>query len=132
MFRRLIGAALLWHGVAALAGTPTPEECWEGGEFIRNAALSRENGMTRGEFLGRMESDFQLIQNFPAELRWFVKDTDDASFLLAAAAIVFDGPRPPMEHESVFLAACFSRAMGTTAALDPPSPPVPGHPAIRR
>lgn len=120
MIRQLTAAAMLVGSVAAMAGTPTPEECWEGGEFIRNAAFAREAGMGRSAFLERMESDFRLIQNFPPDLRWFVKDRDDELFLLAAAARVFDVPGRPMEHESVFLSACFSRAVGASANLDLP------------
>jgi hypothetical protein len=125
MFRQLMAAALLAQAAAVFAGTPTPEECWEGGEFIRNAALSREAGMAREAFLERMESDFQLIRNFPPDLRWFVKDRDDELFLLAAASRVFDEPVRPMEHEGVFLAACFSRAAGISAASDAPANPMP-------
>jgi len=125
MFRQFMAAALLAQAASVFAGTPTPEECWEGGEFIRNAALSREAGMAREAFLARMESDFQLVQNFPPDLRWFVKDRDDELFLLAAAARVFDEPARPMEHESIFLAACFSRAVGRSAAADSPSNPIP-------
>lgn len=120
MIRQLTAAAMLTGCVAAMAGTPTPEECWEGGEFIRNAALAREAGMSRAAFLERMEGDFRLIQNFPPDLRWFVKDRDDELFLLVAAARVFDVPARPMEHESLFLSACFSRAVGASAALDGP------------
>jgi hypothetical protein len=84
-------------------------ECLEGSDFIANAALSRDNGMTRTAFLGRLEEDMMMIHAFPAELRWFVKDDDDERFLHAAAESVFDVPASPEVHRAEFLRACFAR-----------------------
>jgi hypothetical protein len=101
---------------AAAAHDLTLAECVEGGDFIMHAAMSRENGMTREAFLGRMESDIRAIQQFPPELRWFVQDQDDEEFLTHAARLVFDLPREPESHQSEFLAACTARLSGTTDA----------------
>ena len=87
----------------------TPNECAEGSDFIKNAALSRDYGMTREDFLGRMESDLALIQAFPPELRWFVQDQDDETLLMGFAQSVFDSPQAPESHQSAFLAACEQR-----------------------
>ena len=107
---------------AAFGGLPyvaaahelTLDECLEGSDFIMHAAMSRENGMTREAFLGRMESDIRAIQQFPPQLRWFVQDQDDEELLTHAAQLVFDSPREPQSHQSEFLAACAARA-GTAA-----------------
>ena len=87
----------------------TVAECFEGSDFIANAALARDNGMSRSAFLGRMEDDFELIQAYPPQLRWFAKDHDDEAFLFDSARRVFDAPQPPEAHRAQFLAACFNR-----------------------
>lgn len=82
------------------------EECREGGEFIRHAAMSRDAGITRQFFMDRLEQDIALIQAFPPELRWFVQDDYDARLLSAAAASVFDSPGSPEQHEARFVSDC--------------------------
>jgi hypothetical protein len=85
------------------------DECLEGSDFIRNAALSRDNGLSRAEFIDRMYADIALIQAFPKELRWFVQDEDDAALLLGHAAEVFDEPRAPESHQTTFLRVCVGK-----------------------
>jgi hypothetical protein len=114
--RSACGLALGWFVVAA---TPSPahplslQECFEGGDFIAHAAEARDNGMTKSAFNDRLLADIYLIQAFPRELRWFVQDPDDAEFLVAEAALVFDRPQPPEAHRSQFLSRCFDRKLGT-------------------
>ena len=110
----LLAAVLAGLHSAVPAHDLTLAECIEGGDFIKNAAMSRENGMTREAFLGRMESDLRVIQQFPPQLRWFVQDRDDEELLTWAARLVFDSPREPESHQSEFLAACTARVGGTT------------------
>jgi hypothetical protein len=97
-------------GIAG-AGTPSSTECTEGAEFIGNAAQARENGMSREAFIAQMQSDFDTIRAFPNDLRWFVHDQADESFLLGAARDVFDRPEPPDLHRAAFFHACMSRLM---------------------
>ena len=97
---------------AAGASVPTVADCLEASEFIANAALSRDNGMTRDEFLSRMDQDFEAIKAFPPSLRWFVQDNDDERFLLDSAREVFDHPDRSERHRAHFLHDCFER-MGT-------------------
>jgi hypothetical protein len=104
---------LLSFANAASAGRPSMNECFEGSEFIGNAALSRDAGMARKVFLDRMEEDFVLIRAFPNELRWFVHDSDDESFLLHEAREVFDHPARAEDHRRAFLHACVDRMAGT-------------------
>lgn len=94
---------------AACASVPTVNECLEGADFIANAALARDNGVSREVFLGRLEDDLLLIHAFPPELRWFAKDVDDERFLHASVAVVFDDPAAPDDHRARFLHACFER-----------------------
>lgn len=101
---------------AALAGHPSYQECQEGAQFIRNAALARDAGATRAAFIGRMEDDFLLIRAFPPALRWFVRDASDEVFLRAAATEVFDAPAAAAAHESAFLVACAERSVETAAS----------------
>ena len=118
--------ANLWVVAAVMSGLALPaqaheltvNECLEGSDFIKNAALSRDYGMTREAFLGRMESDLVLIQAFPPELRWFVQDQDDETLLVGFAQSVFDSPQAPESHQSDFLAACEQRrALQSGAAM---------------
>lgn len=94
---------------APCASPLTIGECVEGSEFIGNAALARENGMSREAFLARLEEDFQLIKAYPPELRWFAKDEEDEAFLYEWAREVFDQPMPAEKHRARFLAACLGR-----------------------
>ena len=106
--------AKLWVLAAVMGGLALPaqaheltmSECLEGSDFIKNAALSRDYGMARDDFLGRMQSDLVAIQAFPPELRWFVQDQDDETLLVGFAERVFDAPQSPELHQSEFLTAC--------------------------
>jgi|SRR5438105_7165239 len=95
--------------VGASASVPTVSDCLEASDFIANAALSRDNGMTRDAFIERLNGDFAAIRAFPRELRWFVRDEDDERFLEDAAEHVFDVPSTPADHRRLFLQACFER-----------------------
>ena len=94
------------------AGRPSMAECFEGSDFIANAALSRDAGMSSQAFIGRMEQDFVVIQDFPSELRWFVRDADDEAFLLESAREVFVHPGAAESHRRTFLQACVDRMAG--------------------
>ena len=61
----------------AAASRPSMNECFEASDFISNAALSRDGGMSPEAFLGRMEDDFIAIRAFPNDLRWFAHDPDE-------------------------------------------------------
>jgi len=95
--------------VPALAHKPSLQECREAGEFIRNAALARDAGMRREDFLGRLEGDLVAIRGHPPAFRWFAQDEEDEAFLVAAAEEVFDAPMKSTEHESDMLRKCLAR-----------------------
>ena len=97
--------------LAASASALSMAECFEGSDFIANAALARENGMSRTDFLSRLENDIEMIQAYPPQLRWFAKDRDDEAFLYENAREVFDQPLTPDQHRARFLAACLDRGM---------------------
>src|SRR5258705_11937767 len=103
-------AALLVSAISpAAAHALSPQECFEGGDFIAHGAQSRDNGMTRRAFLDKLVEDIRLIQSFPPSLRWFVVDPADAEFLHAEAAEIFDVPDVPEAHRAHFLSRCFDR-----------------------
>ena len=109
-FRMLsIAAALSLSAGSALAHKPSVQECREAGEFIRNAALSRDAGMKRVDFLDRLHGDLMAIRSHPAEMRWFAQDDEDEAFLVAAVESVFDVPAKSVEHESEMLHKCLAR-----------------------
>jgi hypothetical protein len=101
-------AALLF-GSSTQAHPLDRQECTEGSDFIKNAALSRDNGMDGMTFLTRTIDDLELIKVFPPELRWFVQDPQDEEYLLKAVAEVFDNPQDPLVHQRNFLDACLIR-----------------------
>jgi hypothetical protein len=100
--------SLMSTGVAAQPHSAS--ECREGGDFIRNAALSRDGGTTREFFVNRLEEDLVMIHAYPPALRWFVHDTDDEQFLRTEVAAVFDAPAPSEQHRAGFLERCTQRA----------------------
>ena len=103
---------LLSTGVAAQPHSAG--ECREGGDFIRNAALSRDGGTTREFFVNRLEEDLVMIHAYPPALRWFVHDADDEKFLRAEVEAVFDAPEPSERHRSGFLERCVLRSAPKT------------------
>jgi hypothetical protein len=105
----LLAAAAAWS-VAAAAQPHSARECREGGDFIRNAALSRDAGATREFFVGRLEDDLLAIRAFPPGLRWFAHDTADEAFLRAEVHAVFDAPAASELHRDAFLERCARRA----------------------
>ena len=115
MKRRLIRAigffvlGGLWS-VPGMSHSLTRAECTEGGEFIRNAALARDNGISRAFFIDRLSEDLIVIQSFPPQLRWFVQDARDEKLLTGAVFDVFDAPVRPEQHEASFVAACLAAA----------------------
>jgi len=109
MLRFAVALALSAGATAAIASNLTVAECFEGSDFIAHAAQARENGVSREQFLHRLEDDIELIQAYPPQLRWFAKDHDDEVFLYESARQVFDAPETPERHRAAFLAACFTR-----------------------
>jgi hypothetical protein len=89
-----------------MAHSLTLDECTEGGEFIRNAALARDNGVSREFFVGKLVEDLMMIQSYPAPMRWFVQDPSDEKFLSDAVYRVFDEPMKAEQHEASFVGAC--------------------------
>jgi hypothetical protein len=101
--------ALLAIPAVCIASMPSPAECAEAGDFIRNAALARDGGISEERFIGQIRDDVLVIQGFPPQLRWFVQDDDDAEFLIAAATDVFRHPREARMHQGDFVTACLGR-----------------------
>jgi len=84
---------LAFLAATSTAGVPSAKECVEAGDFIGNAALARDGGITEEQFLARIHEDLEVIKAFPPQLRWFVQDDDDARFLVEAASAVFREPK---------------------------------------
>ena len=103
----------MW-AIQVMAHALTLAECNEGGEFIRNAALARDNGVTREFFVNKLAEDLIMIQSFPPQLRWFVQDSGDEKLLREAVFKVFDEPTKAEQHEASFVSAC----MQTAGAVD--------------
>lgn len=104
-------ALTLVFGLSAAASVAAPslQECFEGSDFIANAALSRDGGLPANEFLARLEGDFRLVRTFPNDLRWFVHNEADERLLFRAAQRVYQEPATPEVHRRLFLEACLDR-----------------------
>jgi hypothetical protein len=97
---------LLTIATPVIASRHTPAECREGGEFIRNAAISRDNGLSRDAFLNHLIADLSMIRSLPEGVRWFARDEADESLLVRHAERVYDQYTPPKNSEEAFLAEC--------------------------
>ena len=105
----LYSLCLVWP-IQGMAHALTQAECVEGGEFIHNAALARDGGLTRGFFVDKLAEDLLVIQSYPPQLRWFVQDASDEQLLTEAVHKVFDEPVPPEDHAASFIDACMQYA----------------------
>jgi hypothetical protein len=101
---------LLAFPLLATAHSLSKEECGEGADYIRHAALSRDAGMTEAQFLEVFDNDLVLLMAIPPSLRWFVQDDDDTEFLRAALLDVYRNPKTPDQHAINFANACLVRA----------------------
>lgn len=90
----------------ALGHQVSRAECSEASEFIRNAAMARDNGLSREAYMGQLRGDLVTIRAFPPELRWFAQDEQDEALLVSAASDVFDDPQTPELHRRAFLERC--------------------------
>ena len=102
----------------ALAGAHTPAECREGADFIRNAAMARDNGHSRASFIDRLVGDLAAIRSLPLKLRWFARDRADERLLIRHAERVFAQPATPDQHGRGFLLEC-NRKLGDDIEVDP-------------
>ena len=102
-------SVLFGTGFCAYAHELTARECMEGSDYIRNAALSRDGGVTEAAFMGVFERDMQMISHVPQTLRWFVQDDEDEALLRAALDEVFSHPLQPQQHAKNFARACVPR-----------------------
>ena len=99
-------ALLLATAMPAIASRHTSAECREGGKFILNAALARDNGLPKDAFLNHLIADLSMIRGLPKELRWFARDEADETLLVRHVERVYDFRIPAKENEEAFLAEC--------------------------
>lgn len=99
-----------WSGILEAAPgesfLPTFAECQEGSDFIKNAALSRDNGYTQKKIVGRFDEDVMVLSGVDPQKRWFIRSPGAILFLRQALLAVFQTPRSPLEQSRAFLAAC--------------------------
>ena len=100
------GALLLATAMPVIASKHTSAECREGGEFIRNAAISRDNGLPKDAFLRHLIADLSMIRGLPEGMRWFARDEADESLLVRHAERVYDYRMSAKNNEEAFLAEC--------------------------
>ena len=103
-------AACMFYPHPAVAHALSTQECSEGADYIRNAALSRDGGMSEIAFMEVFDNDLVMLMAIPPTLRWFVQDDEDAEFLRSALHEVFRKPRDPETHAEIFAEVCLLRA----------------------
>ena len=100
------GALLLATAMPVIASKHASAECRQGGEFIRNAAISRDNGLPKDAFLRHLIADLSMIRGLPEGMRWFARDEADESLLIRNAERVYDYRMSAKDNEEAFLAEC--------------------------
>lgn len=103
--------ALMLIPAVSMAHQPSRQECREGGDFIKNAALARDRGMPEESFISRIQEDIEVIKAFPPPMRWFVQDDEAAEFLIAAATEVFRKPKEASKHQADFIRSCLRKVV---------------------
>ena len=103
-------AAIMFCPHPASAHALSTQECSEGADYIRNAALSRDGGMSEIAFMEVFDTDLVMLMAVPPTLRWFVQDDEDADFLRSSLHDVFRKPRNPDKHAEEFAEVCLLRA----------------------
>lgn len=120
MPRILLIILMAWTSVSAAPVfydfQPTQRECEEATDFIRNAALSRNNGYTKQKIVGLFDDNVTVLSSMDPEKRWFVRSPGATRFLRDTLVIVFDAPGRPGEHAARFLESCLDHARGITPA----------------
>ncbi len=106
----VMALVMTFLSASAVAHELSTDECREGTDYIRNAALSRDSGMSESAFMDIFDNDMAMISRVPPSLRWFVQDKDDEHFLRSALSDVFRRPQTPQQHAENFAEACLLRA----------------------
>ena len=94
------------QGLEADLSQEIKKECKESGDFIKNTALGRKNGMTKKFALDKLEEDFQTIRSFPNSFRWFAHSKSDENFLRNAVNEVFKDRMTPEKLREATEKAC--------------------------
>ena len=99
-------------GVASASDfLPTERECREGSDFIRNAALSRDNGYSREFLVRRFDGDVLVLRGMDPQKRWFVRSSGAIQFLRQALIDVFVVKRKPGDQAGLFLRSCMAHVL---------------------
>ncbi len=81
-------------------------DCSEGGDFIKNAALSRDNGIAAERFIATLEEDLSRVRDMPAAARWFAYSEIEEQLLRRATLGVFMRPKNADIHRAEFVRLC--------------------------
>ena len=84
----------------------TAADCAEGGDFIQNAALSRDHGIKAEQFVDTLEGDLEQIRDMAPAARWFAYTKVEAELLRMATHGVFLLPRDAAVHREDFISRC--------------------------
>lgn len=116
MLRILVWLLLLgWNGILQAMPNdlflPTIQECQEGSDFIKNAALSRDNGYTQKKIVGRFDEDVMVLSGMDPEKRWFVRSPEAIKFLRQALTDVFTQKGKARDQAAAFLKSCLTHVL---------------------
>lgn len=112
LFFLLIGETISAQGLVLDIDKEVQRDCTESGDFIRNTALGRRNGMKRSFALERLDGDLRSIRSLPRSLRWFAQSPSDEQFLRRAVIRVFDEPGDPEQFRTRTISECIEYKLG--------------------
>lgn len=84
----------------------TAADCAEGGDFVHNAALSRDYGIKAEHFVDTLEGDLERIRDMAPAARWFAYSKVEEDLLRMATHGVFLLPRDAAFHREDFVGRC--------------------------
>ena len=90
---------------------PTQQECREASDFIKHAAMSRDNGYSQKKLVQRFDDDVLILSGMDPQKRWFIRSPGATRFLRAALVETFEAPRQPKDQAARFLQSCMDHAL---------------------
>lgn len=102
-----------WCSIAVAANDflPTEQECREASDFIKHAAMSRDNGYSQKKLVQRFDDDVLILSGMDPQKRWFIRSPGATRFLRAALVEAFEAPRQPKDQAARFFKSCMDHVL---------------------
>lgn len=90
----------------SLRKRPAKAQCRQAAQFVLQAAMARDAGMSPALFLATLERDLDTLLARPLHQRWFVRSPVEAGLIRFAAVAVFNRPASAAQHGRQFQLIC--------------------------